>query len=599
MPGFRRAHRQVKVRLLLVAQVSLLIFGLVYFARVSYAGGDPRYSLLVSQSILENGTLRLDEYRNVAHLPAEDYRLHEVRGHLYYYFPPGTSLFSLPFVWLARQAGMDMAIPAHEDALQNLISAILCVVTFLFLYGAISHIIEWPSSLIVASIFFLGSSLVSTLGVALWSSHFATTLIAIILYLFARSEKDAFSNGPRILVGCLLFAAYFARPTSILLAMPLLILLNLKQRAAFLQLAGTLAVLVCLFVAFNLREYGQLVPDYYASTRLNWSAQSWHALYGHLFSPARGLLVFSPFLLLLLPATLRTFTRLRQRPLFWLVAGWFVGHLIAVSAYENWWGGYSYGPRLMAEIVVGLALLAAMCWNALRPITSPRIRRAYCLGFILLGGVAILINSWQGLYSLDTTRWNRLFDADEMPRHWIVAPDVDQYPEYLFDWRYPQFLANAELLKNRYLQFGLKELHQGSIQLAPYTIGQSIEFISAVPYAFLAGWSVAEQEFRWSKTRRPVMVFLIEKDVPLEGELLLELHASSLGLQRVFVSLNGHAIGQFTYSGIPETQTMSFAGHWLQPGVNQLEFYLPDARAPNWQDPRRLGLALIRLRLHE
>ena len=37
----------------------------------------------------------------------------------------------------------------------------------------------------------------------------------------------------------------------------------------------------------------------------------------------------------------------------------------------------------------------------------------------------------QGLYNRYTALWNN-------------SPSVDEYPEYLFDWRYPQFFANKK-----------------------------------------------------------------------------------------------------------------------------------------------------------
>lgn len=45
-----------------------------------------------------------------------------------------------------------MARPADGEALENIISARLCVETFLFLFRAIWHPLNWPSSLVGASV---------------------------------------------------------------------------------------------------------------------------------------------------------------------------------------------------------------------------------------------------------------------------------------------------------------------------------------------------------------------------------------------------------------------------------------------------------------
>jgi hypothetical protein len=44
---------------------------------------------------------------------------------------------------------------------------------------------------------------------------------------------------------------------------------------------------------------------------------------------------------------------------------------------------------------------------------------------------AVYVHSWQGLFNPYTARWN-------------MQPGIGDHPEYLFDWRYPQFLHNKE-----------------------------------------------------------------------------------------------------------------------------------------------------------
>ena len=53
-----------------------------------------------------------------------------------------------------------------------------------------------------------------------------------------------------------------------------------------------------------------------------------------------------------------------------------------------------------------------------------------------LMAVAILFHTYQGLYNGSTVKWNE-------------SPNIDQRPEYLFDWRHPQFLASPDMLEAR------------------------------------------------------------------------------------------------------------------------------------------------------
>src|SRR5882724_3904892 len=70
---------------------------------------DSNYSMVVSQGLIDTGSLALDQYnfpRNSPHLMdsyisnGDDYRVEQRNGRLYYFFPPGSPVLSLPFVKL-------------------------------------------------------------------------------------------------------------------------------------------------------------------------------------------------------------------------------------------------------------------------------------------------------------------------------------------------------------------------------------------------------------------------------------------------------------------------------------------------------------------
>jgi hypothetical protein len=57
----------------------------------------------------------------------------------------------------------------------------------------------------------------------------------------------------------------------------------------------------------------------------------------------------------------------------------------------------------------------------------------------MLVGVGIFINSYQGLYNWSTWDWNG------MPRS--LPQSLRDDPKNNYDWRYPQFLANPEMIE--------------------------------------------------------------------------------------------------------------------------------------------------------
>ncbi len=114
---------------------------------------------------------------------------------------------------------------------------------------------------------------------------------------------------------------------------------------------------------------------------------------------------------------------------------------------------------------------------------------------------------------------------------------------------------------------------------------------------FLDGFSVAEKRLRW--TREPVArltypIRRIEPDVCYA----LSLEAGALGRQKLGVSVNGQRIVEWALEGMaPQFRDVSFDARSLRSGPNIVEFQVPGARSPQG-DPRRLGIALISLRIY-
>jgi len=53
-----------------------------------------------------------------------------------------------------------------------------------------------------------------------------------------------------------------------------------------------------------------------------------------------------------------------QNPIFQLAGAWFFAHLVMISAWKVWWGGDSFGPRLLTDTLPALLLLLALVWQA-------------------------------------------------------------------------------------------------------------------------------------------------------------------------------------------------------------------------------------------
>src|SRR5438552_11455021 len=96
------------------AAIFLLTF-LIFWASPVREMTDSNYAMLTSQNLWKYHTFTLDRYRwpGLQTVPPSGlganttiYQIESVNGHLFYYFPPGTSLLSLPYVALMNAVGI-------------------------------------------------------------------------------------------------------------------------------------------------------------------------------------------------------------------------------------------------------------------------------------------------------------------------------------------------------------------------------------------------------------------------------------------------------------------------------------------------------------
>lgn len=571
---------------ILLAGCSFLVFLLTYFSTVSYAGSDPQLSLLASQSILEEGTIRLDAYRGPEYPLFEQWMVQGRNGHYYYYWPIGPSVLSVPFVWVANLLGLDMSIVWQNNWVQKALSAALTALVFIIIYASCRAYLDPLPSLVITAVSVLGSALVSTMGTALWNIDFAVLFVALTLFLLLRFDSGRKGVATPYLLGLLLFLAYFCRPSTSTFIIVVLAYLLLRSRRVFLRTATTALVLLLLFLLFSWVEYGQLSPDYYTLARFQTQKDPvWRALYGHLLSPSRGLLIFSPFFIVVLVGVLVFFGHLKRHWLLWLVLSWFALHIVVTSSATRWWGGHSFGPRVLTEAIPALIVLTVILWHEVSQKASPGARRVLLVSYLALGLFGVFVNSYQGLYNTDTVRWNG-----------TMPPDVGTHREYLLDWRYPQFLVSSRSVCERNLQHVLAT----SATPAPYVLGETITHMASGEEATFVGWSKPEQDFRWSECT-PAKIRVMLGDIDRTEEYAMEIRSGSFGTQEVTVQVNGIHAGKLVFPGPhapPVARSIIVEGWLLKPrAINEIEFHTPNATVTGSGDARPLGLAFAALRL--
>lgn len=632
----------------------MVLFYLTRYGLIYGAGSDPRYTLIVSQSILENGTIALDAYADdqIWGGPAnfaDNFNIIERNGRFYNYFPAGPSVLSVPFVAVARLVGWDMLIAADNINAQRLLSSLSLVLLLWILFAIARAYLPWQSALWLTAVSLFGTTLISTMGVALWSINFSVLAIACALLLLVRRKVGLSPTVHPVLLGICLFLAYFTRAAAAAFILPLFVYLayrcwmvsgklntpqgdtttekngtqitpiflipmirvirqisvlfsgkeQIKRLRELAVTAVTAATLFVFFLLWSRWEFGSWLPIYYSTARLQIARGSvWVSLLGNLLSTGRGLFIYAPTAVLLLMGV----RWLWQRPLAWLCIGWIGLHLLVLVRGTQWWGGDTFGPRILTELMLALFLLSVLGWQRLRESSARATHKRFAIAYALLGIFGIWLHSYQGLYNYSTALWNAVAAHEPVPPY--TAPLGD-----LFSWRYPQFAASNQMLCEM-AETRTRQIVNAESILRPYQFNEPIIYEPATAVtlrnippigsspAALIGWAPIDNDrapVRELFCDRAAVLFQVD-DVPA-GDYELQLEAAAFGRQRVQLWLNGQMVGETVFVQQPglraETAVIPLnAAHFLPNQINELTLVLPDAAPASYRDPSRLSLAI-------
>ena len=389
--------------------------------------GDTIPHELTPVSVLHEFDLDFNEFVD-SEAPGDlRYFYRNVDGRIVSIYPILPGLMNVPVFALAKLGGLD--VYQHRHALSKITATALVSLSVVFMFLLMQGITGSAySALLLCVIYLFATCVWSVASMAIWQHTVSLPLLAGALYFLlgaplphgrGSSNTTPLPHGrgsSRVeLAGLMLGLAVWGRPTNILIAAPVALVVLLRHRKKALGFTLAMAAPLLLMEVYSLVYWKDLFALGQGHRSGQFDANPLHGLLGLLLSPNRGLFVFSPVLMFgAVELVRRTFGWRTD----WMVRALGISALLLVGLYSfwgQWWGGYCFGYRLLLETIPILMVFMAMGFGEVT-----RGGRPIKVLFAVLVLVSVFVH-WLG--------------AVWYPQGFNMHPNsINLYPERLWDF---------------------------------------------------------------------------------------------------------------------------------------------------------------------
>jgi hypothetical protein len=409
------------------------ILGLVFWLCFNSNGReiptvDSQGAKLAAVMLLRHHALTLDGVVGREPLYAERLAFQRDReGHWRNAYPLPPVLEAAAVGSALRRAGtLDLGAPLAPGIVAKLTASLLASIASVLAFLIARRFCGPLAASAVAIGFGLGTGIWPVASQTLWQHASVIWSEMAVLWLWTRPGGMG-GNARHLLAGALLGWAISARPQTAplmgILAAAVFLRASWRERIACL--AG-ICIPVIAFATLNVQWFGHPGGTMEQFERASLEAHRvrstwqwpWRGAAGLLVSPSRGLLVFSPIVLVVLAARPRP----QERPILWWTLAAAAAQFLVYASFSVWWGGHTYGPRYVLDLLPALVPAAAM--------GAARLARAH----VSLRVVAAAALAWSvavaatGAFCYPHDEWNN------------DPASVDQFHERLWDVRDSQIL---------------------------------------------------------------------------------------------------------------------------------------------------------------
>jgi len=353
-----------------------LVCLLVYNANLRLIGaGDTYPARFLPFGIWRYGTVTLDPIVDATAQghPHPYWIVHTREGHAVSLYPVALPVLIVPLyapavAYLQLRGWDEDRLDRVAMMMEKLTASLLASASAVLFYLLLRRRARPRDALLLSAAFAFGTDTWVISSQSLWQHGLAELLLVAVLLILTGPCTPYRALAAGFL--CALIAANRPPDAVIAAALGLYSLLWARRSIARISLlAAGAAAPVALMLLYNLSVTGALAGGYgvaSVASPLFFQREILPGVAGLLVSPARGLFVFSPFLLFL-PAFLPRVLRDRDtRPLNLLLMGAAVLQIL-IYAKTDWRGGFSWGPRFLTDLVPLLVWMLVPVLSTLRP----------------------------------------------------------------------------------------------------------------------------------------------------------------------------------------------------------------------------------------
>lgn len=320
--------------------------------------GDPARYLPIS--IIFEGNLEL---REIAFADSSTgklvYSLVDTGEHIVSKYPILPSFLALPVYLIPSLLGVSFTGPLIRT-LAKISASLITAFSALFLFFILKRFVSERWSIILTLAYALGTSNWTISAQDLWQHGASQLFLVLTVFILLKARQNQWFY---FLTGLFSGLAVTARPlNAVIIFFVLLFVLHRKRNYFLIVVLGILLPMVLLSF-YNTYYFGwPWSTGYETEMTRGWANPFFQGLAGLLVSPSRGLLIYSPFLVF---GFLGGWLLFRHKSLlnrdYLLLFRYFslaaIAFIFAMSKWYMWYGGYTFGSRMLVDIIPLLIIL--------------------------------------------------------------------------------------------------------------------------------------------------------------------------------------------------------------------------------------------------